>query len=230
MESGDSMIEDKRVRIIIGHYGSGKTEFSINYAVKLARNGRKVALADLDIVNLYFRSREKKELLKKEGIKVISSSIEASAVDIPAVSPEVYGPFQDESYDYIIDVGGDHVGARALGRYYKYLEEDKYDMFYVLNANRPETETADKAIEYFKKIEDNARAKITGIVNNTHMLKSTTVEDVLKGQKLAQEVSNKLDIPIKYISTLENVAKELPKNMEGEIFPIKLYMRENWML
>jgi len=230
LESGDSMIEDKRVRIIIGHYGSGKTEFSINYAVKLARNGRKVALADLDIVNLYFRSREKKELLKKEGIKVISSSIEASAVDIPAVSPEVYGPFQDESYDYIIDVGGDHVGARALGRYYKYLEEDKYDMFYVLNANRPETETADKAIEYFKKIEDNARAKITGIVNNTHMLKSTTVEDVLKGQKLAQEVSNKLDIPIKYISTLENVAKELPKNMEGEIFPIKLYMRENWML
>src|SRR5699024_11134004 len=224
------MIEDKRVRIIIGHYGSGKTEFSINYAVKLARNGRKVALADLDIVNLYFRSREKKELLKKEGIKVISSSIEASAVDIPAVSPEVYGPFQDESYDYIIDVGGDHVGARALGRYYKYLEEDKYDMFYALNANRPETETADKAIEYFKKIEDNARAKITGIVNNTHMLKSTTVEDVLKGQKLAQEVSNKLDIPIKYISTLENVAKELPKNMEGEIFPIKLYMRENWML
>ncbi len=224
------MIEDKRVRIIIGHYGSGKTEFSINYAVKLARNGRKVALADLDVVNLYFRSREKKELLKKEGIKVISSSIEASAVDIPAVSPEVYGPFQDESYDYIVDVGGDHVGARALGRYYKYLQEDKYDMFYVLNANRPETETVDKAIEYFKKIEDNARAKITGIVNNTHMLKSTTVEDVLKGQKLAQEVSNKLSIPIKYISTLENVAKELPKNMEGEIFPIKLYMRENWML
>ncbi len=224
------MLKDKRVRIIIGHYGSGKTEFSINYAVKLARDGKKVALADLDIVNLYFRSREKKETLEKEGIKVISSSIEASAVDIPAVSPEVYGPFQDESYEYVVDVGGDHVGARALGRYHKYFKEGKYDMFYVLNANRPETETVDKAIEYFKKIEDNARANITGIVNNTHMLKSTTVDDVLKGQKLALEVSNKLSIPIKYISTLENIAKDLPRDMEGEIFPIKLYMRENWML
>lgn len=226
----NNMLDDKRIRIVIGHYGSGKTEFSINYAVKLAQSGRKVALADLDIVNLYFRSREKKEILESEGIKVISSSIEASAVDIPAISPEVYGPFQDESYDYIVDVGGDHVGARALGRYYEYFREDQYDMFYILNANRPETETVDKAIEYFKRIEDNARAKITGIVNNTHMLKSTTIDDVLKGQKLALEVSNKLNIPIKYISTLENVAKDLPKDLEGKIFPIKLYMRENWML
>src|SRR5699024_12721288 len=128
----------------------------------------------LDILNLYFRVKEKKELLKKEGINVISSSIEAAAVDIPAVSPEVYGPFQDESYDYIIDVGGDHVGARALGRYYKYLEEDKYDMFYVLNANRPETETADKAIEYFKKIEDKERTKKTSIVNKNKNLRRNT--------------------------------------------------------
>ncbi|WP_272878540.1 nucleotide-binding protein [Clostridium sp. Cult3] len=223
-------MKDKRLRFIIGHYGSGKTEFSINYAVKLAEIGKKVALADLDVVNLYFRSREKRELLEKLGVKVIASSIDASAVDIPAISAEIVTPMQDTSYEGVIDVGGDPAGARTLGRYNEYFVEGKYDMFFVLNANRPETQTVDKAIEYLRKIEDTARAKVTGIVNNTHMLKSTTVEDVLKGQSLAKKVSERTNIPIKYISVIEDVAKELPDDLEGEIFPMTLYMREDWMI
>lgn len=224
------MLKDKRLRFIIGHYGSGKTEFSINYAVKLAEIGKKVALADLDVVNLYFRSREKRELLEKLGVKVIASSIDASAVDIPAISAEIVTPMQDTSYEGVIDVGGDPAGARTLGRYNEYFVEGKYDMFFVLNANRPETQTVDKAIEYLRKIEDTARAKVTGIVNNTHMLKNTTVEDVLKGQSLAKKVSERTNIPIKYISVIEDVAKELPDDLEGEIFPMTLYMREDWMI
>jgi hypothetical protein len=224
------VLKDKRLRFIIGHYGSGKTEFSINYAVKLAKMGKKVALADLDVVNLYFRSREKKEVLEKLGVKVIASSINASAVDIPAISAEIVTPMQDTSYEGVIDVGGDPAGARTLGRYNEYFVEGEYDMFFVLNANRPETQTVEKAIEYLRKIEDTARAKVTGIVNNTHMLKSTTVEDILKGQSLAQKVSKRTNIPIKYISVIEDVAKELPDNLEGEIFPMTLYMREDWMI
>lgn len=224
------MLNDKRLRFIIGHYGSGKTEFSINYAVKLASMGKKVALADLDVVNLYFRSREKKQILEKLGIRVIGSSIEASAVDIPAISAEIVVPMQDKSYEGIIDVGGDPAGARTLGMYKDYFIEGQYDMFFVLNANRPETQTVEKATEYLRKIEDTARAKVTGIINNTHMLKSTTVEDVLKGQKLAVELSNSIGIPIKYISAIEKVAKELPRDLQGEIFPMNLYMREDWMI
>jgi len=224
------MVKDKRIKVITGHYGSGKTEFSVNYAVKLASEGKKVALADLDVVNLYFRSREKEDILTELGVKMISSSVKASAVDIPAISAEVYGPLQDESYEAILDVGGDPAGARVLGRYHPYLKEGNYDMYYVLNANRPDTDTLEKAIGYLHAIEGTARLKFTGIINNTHMLKSTTVEDVLKGQKLAEEVSNKLGIPIKYIVALEDVAKQLPTNLQGEIFPIKLYMREDWML
>lgn len=224
------MLNDKRLRFIIGHYGSGKTEFSINYAVRLAKMGKKVALADLDVVNLYFRSREKTEALEKLGIRVIGSSVKASAVDIPAISAEVVTPMQDTSYEAVIDVGGDPAGARTLGRYSEYFIEGNYDMFFVLNANRPETQTVEKAIEYLRKIEDTARAKVTGIVNNTHMLKSTTVEDVLRGQELAERVSEKVNIPIKYISAIEKVAKELPNNLIGEIFPMTLYMREEWMI
>lgn len=224
------ILDDKRIRIIVGHYGSGKTEFSINYAVKLSQKKKKVALVDLDVVNLYFRSREKAEELKKLGIRVIGSSVRGSAVDIPAISAEIYSPIQDESYDTVLDVGGDPAGARTLGMYNQYFTEGKYDMFFVLNANRPETQTVEKSMEYLRKIEDTARIKVTGIVNNTHMLKSTSYEDVLKGQVLAEKLSEKLNIPIKYVVALENVVKDLPSDLKGEIFPIKLYMREEWMV
>jgi cellulose biosynthesis protein BcsQ len=222
--------KDKRIRIIIGHYGSGKSEFSVNYAMKLAAMGRKVAIADLDIVNMYFRSREKAIEMEKLGIKVIGSKINAPAIEVPSISPEVLTPLQDESYDTILDVGGDQVGARALGRYVEYFKEGNYDMFFVLNANRPETQTLEKTLEYMVKIEDVSRAKITGIINNTHLLKGTTAEDVLRGQKLALEVSARTNIDIKYISVLESVVPSLPKDLEGEIFPINMFMREEWML
>lgn len=224
------MLEDNRIRIIIGHYGSGKSEFSVNYAVKLAEMNKKVALADIDIVNMYFRSREKTLEMEKLGIKVIASGINTPAVEVPSISAEVYTPLQDQSYNLVMDVGGDQVGARALGRYVDYFIEGNYDMFFILNANRPETQTIDKVIEYMTKIQDVSRAKITGIVNNTHLLKSTTAEDVMRGQKLALEVQEKTNIKLKYNSVLEEVIPSLPKDIEGEIFPIKLFMRDEWML
>ena len=224
------MLNDKRIRIIIGHYGTGKSEFSVNYAIKLAEMGKKVALADLDIVNMYFRSREKAKEMEALGIKVIGSQINTPAAGVPSVSAEIYAPLQDESYDFILDVGGDTVGAMALGRYVNYFKEGNYDMFFILNANRTENQTVEKVIEYMTKIEDVSRAKITGIVNNTHLLKSTTVEDVLRGQELALKVQEETGIPIKYISVLKSVVPDLPPNLQGEIFPIDLIMRDEWML
>lgn len=224
------MDKDKRVRIVIGHYGSGKTEFSVNYAAKLAQNNKKAMLVDLDVINLYFRSREKAEELESMGVRVIGGAIDANAIDIPTIPAEVVVAFEDESYEAVLDVGGDPDGTRTLGRYVNYLTEGNYDMFFVLNANRPETQTVEKAMEYMIKIQDVARAKITGIVNNTHMLKSTSIDDVLKGYDLSLKISEKTGVPLRYNVVLKDLASQLPQDLEGEIFPIELYMREEWML
>lgn len=227
---GENMLNNNRIRVIIGHYGSGKTEFALNYGVKLAKKGKKVALADLDIVNPYFRSREKKDLLQEKGITVIGSAIDKSlGSDLPSLSSSILAPLQDESYEVILDVGGNDVGARVLGRYHSYFIEDNYDMFCIINANRPGTQDVQGVLEHIKSMERVARVLVTGLVNNTHLLRETTLDHVLYGQKLVKQVSDKLDIPIKYVSILDKIVPLLPENIEGEIFPIKMYMREEWM-
>lgn len=224
------MLKDKRIRIIVGHYGSGKTEFSVNYATKLAVEGRKVAIADLDVVNPYFRSREKQELLENKGIMVIGSSLGLNTgVDLPAISSSVLTPIQNKSYDVVLDVGGDSVGARVLARYHGYFKEENYDMFCVINANRTGTQNVDASIEHIRAIEKVTGLKVTGLINNTHLLRETSLDDVLKGNEITQRVSRKLDIQIKYVVAIKGIANIISKDIDGEIFPIDMYMREDWM-
>lgn len=222
-------MKNNRIRIIIGHYGSGKTEFSVNYAIKLKEVFDKVTLADLDVVNPYFRSRQQEKMLTEKGITVIGSSIKGSGSDLPAVSGGVLGPLQSEDTQVVLDVGGDSAGARTLGRYEEYFIEGSYDMFCVVNANREQTSTVDGILRHVYAIEKTAKAKVTGIINSTHLLQFTTVEEVLKGQELCKKAAEKLKVPIKYVVAIEEVAKKLPSDIDGEIFPIKMYMREKWM-
>ena len=222
--------DDKRIRLFIGHYGSGKSEVSINYVTTLRKQVEgEVALVDLDVVNVYFRTREKKDLMKELGITPIDSSIETTTLDVPAVSAEIMRPLHDKSVNYVIDVGGDNVGGRVVGRFAKQFEQDDYDMFYVVNANREKTQTAKEVLGYIDAIEASSKLKVTGLVNNTHMLRETTVEDLLKGQEVAREVSKIRNIPIKYVCCLESLVDKLPTDLEGDILPIKLYLREDWM-
>lgn len=223
--------DDKRIRLFIGHYGSGKSEVSINYVTKLREQVEgEVALADLDVVNVYFRSREKKDLMKDLGITPIDSSINTTTLDLPAVSAEIMRPLNDKSVNYVIDVGGDNVGGKVVGRFANQFNSNDYDMFYVVNANREKTQTAKEVLQYIDAIEATSKLKVTGLINNTHMLKETTVEDVLKGQYVAREVSKIRNIPIKYISCLESIVDKLPKDLEGDILPMKLYLKEEWMM
>ncbi|OJV61759.1 MAG: ATP-binding protein [Clostridiales bacterium 38-18] len=224
------LMKDARIRIIIGHYGSGKTEFAVNYAMLLSQQTSNVAICDLDIVNPYFRSREKASLLESNGVTVISGARGHNAnLDVPMVSPSILAPIQNEEMQVILDVGGDAVGARILARFAAYFKPGAYDMFFVLNANREQTQDAQGVISHIRNIEDTVGCKVTGIINNTHLLRESGLEDVLKGQKLADEVSKLLNIPIRYISSLEKVTRQLPNDLEGQVFPIKMYMREDWM-
>ena len=199
------VIDDKRIRIISGHYGSGKTEFAINYAVKLNEMGMKTAISDLDIVNTYFRSREKAFELENMGIKVIYSSIKNGNYDIPAISPEIATPVKDKSYNYIIDLGGDDVGAVTLTRLIPILDKSEVDFIMVVNTKRPETSTKEGIIYHKKSLEKATGLNITGFVNNTNLVRETTEETLKEGENILFEVSKETGIPVKYTSYIENI-------------------------
>jgi hypothetical protein len=224
------MFNEKRIRIITGHYGSGKTEFAVNYALRLAKTGKKVAIVDLDIVNPYFRSGDIREDLEKQGVRVVASGAQYRSNDVPALPPDIYGVIQSDEYEVILDVGGDPAGARTLARYQKYFTEDNYDMLFVVNANRPYTSNAKDVIEYIHNIEDSAKAKATKLVNNTHLLRDTTAEEILKGQHVVEEVSKQTGLPIAYVSGIKSALEQAaPDIKQGELFEIDMVMRPEWL-
>ena len=219
-----------RVKIVTGHYGTGKTEFSVSLAMKLASQGKKVALADLDIVNVYFRSRERSELLEKAGIRIISSSLgHHSSLDLPAISAEVRGPLQDGKTEVILDVGGDKAGTNALVNFRRDIIESGYEMLYVINSHREETKDLAGALKHLDGIEMVSGLKVTGLVVNSHFLRETKAQDIMEGYQLAKKVQEERGLPIRYISGIASALKDLPEDLEGEKLEIGMYMREAWM-
>lgn len=221
--------DDKRIRIITGHYGSGKTEFALNYVSALSKVSKKTAIADLDIVNVYFRSREKKEELEKMGIKVISSSLTSNSSDMPAISREISTPVRDNSYDYVIDLGGNDVGAITLTRLKPLFNSEEIDFFMVVNINRPDTSTVEKIIEQMKLIEGSTGIKITGFVNNTNLIRETDYETIKKGEEILLKVSSITGVAIRYTTYVTEILPNLNEEFVGELFPMKFFMRKIWM-
>ena len=219
---------EKRIQIITGHYGSGKTEFAVNLALKYADAGVKTALADLDIVNPYFRSTERRALLEEHNVRLITTSF-SGYVDLPAITPEVLTVFDDPSYHAIIDMGGDPEGAHVLGRFESQLARSDYDVYCVINANRPETKTAEKAALYLRGIEIASGLKVTGLVSNTHLCRETCAEDILKGAAVCKAVSEETGIPIVYQAVERKFVEQVRYHLgEGELLPIDIYMCKPW--
>lgn len=219
------MKEHKRISIFTGHFGSGKTEVAINYALQLKKEHEKVAIVDFDVVNPYFRTKDAEEFLTSRGIKVIASQFANSNIENPALPAEINMLFENKDYYAVFDVGGDDDGATPLGRYRsRFLAED-YDMFFVLNERRIITDNLDGAMDIFRSIEDASRLKINAIINNTHLKEYTTVKNVLDGQRLAEAVSEKTGIPIRYISGTKEILDEIPSEYESMKFPIELFLK-----
>ena len=210
--------------IVTGHYGSGKTEFAVNLAFRLSREGNAVTLADLDIVNPYFCSRERKQELTQQGIRVIVSK--GADSDLPAINPEVYALFEPGVCG-IIDAGGDAVGAQTLGRFSQKIKCVPYELLCVVNFNRPETNTPQKAEAYLRQIEYSARLTATGLVNNTHLDHETTTQDILRGAELSEELSTLSGVPVIYHAFEERFSGRLNLPPDKQ-FPMQLYMRKPW--
>lgn len=217
--------------IIVGHFGSGKTEFAANYALYLKEQGYRIKVADLDIVNPYFRIREVKESFGKLGIDILSSNLASDFnVDTPALAAGLKSCFTENQEISIVDVGGNPEGANVLGVYSQYLDEKPYNMWITINANRPGTSDVSKAVESLRMIEEKSKLKINGLINTTHMLDDTTASDIYKGNELIGEVSEVTGINAVYTVIKEELLNEVNADgIFGELFPIKILVKPYWI-
>lgn len=224
-----SSVFPHRVSVITGHYGTGKTELAVNLALALAAEGGPVMLADLDIVNPYFRSRERRPMLEAAGVGVISSSQACSDADVPALPAELLSILENREVRGVLDIGGDAVGARVLARFQPKIVQEDHQLICVLNANRPEVRAPDDALSYLRAIEATTGLACTGLVNNTHLCGETTAAEIRKGAALAEEVSHKTGIPVLCHVAEERFASEL-SDLREPVFPITIKMKKPWEL
>ena len=218
----------KRVTIFAGHYGSGKTNIAINYALKIKEKGINVDIADLDIVNPYFRTKDAQQLLEDSGIRLVSSIMANTNVDTPALPAEAYSIVHDTSKHAVIDVGGDDRGALALGRYVPYiLREDNYEMLFVINKYRFLTGSPEETVEVMHEIELAAGMRFTGIVNNSNIGDETEAGDVAQSMEYAKAISKLTGLPLRFTTVKEDLYEKLKPQING-LMPIKLCVRQSF--
>jgi len=217
----------KRISLLCGHYGSGKTNIAVNMALDLKTlfPEKRIAIADLDIVNPYFRTKDSREDFEKANIRLICSGFANTNLDAPALPPDLYAITDDKEMQCIIDVGGDDAGAVALGRLSPAIrEENDYDMYLVINKYRPLTPDAQSIEEVRREIETASGLEFTAIINNSNLAAGTTAEDVLSSFNFAREVSELTGLPIAATSADINLCGELSGKLEN-LFPLKLQKR-----
>ncbi len=220
---------NRRITIFAGHYGSGKTTIALNYAFFLKNENNKTAICDLDIVNPYFRTVDSADLLKQNGIELISSKFAGSNLDVPSVSPDTQKIFDNKDLTAVVDLGGDDRGALALGRFAEAIKsENNYEMLMVINKYRPLTRDAQSVIEIKDEIENASKIKFTGIVNNSNLGNETTLENIHDSIEYAEEISQKISLPILMTAIREDLFKE---NISiNNLFKINIFPKNIWKI
>lgn len=217
------------ITVITGHFGSGKTEISINLALEAGKTNATTAVADLDIVNPYYRARDAWEIFDQNGIELIAPAKRLAAADLPIVPGDMSRVIYDPAYKLIVDAGGDKDGATALGQFYNDWKEMKPEVLFILNANRPYVSTLEGAVETLQKIESASRLKITGIINNSNVGSETTIQDVENGLILSKELSHTLGIPLLYSMVPQHLSGESARiETESPVKVISRYLKLPW--
>ncbi|MBQ7767945.1 MAG: hypothetical protein IJ403_03575 [Oscillospiraceae bacterium] len=215
-------MEHKRLTLFAGHYGSGKTNIAVNYAIALAKEGKQVCIGDLDIVNPYFRTADSAKELEKAGVTLISPQFANSNVDLPALPAEAYRLVEDKTIYGIMDIGGDDRGAYALGRYVPAIkEEGNYRMVFVANCYRPLTRTPEDALEVMREIEAACGLAFTDIVGNSNLGPETTPQTVLDSVDFMEKLSSLSGLPVFAYTAESSVAKQLAGKLDP-VIPLQL--------
>ena len=205
-------MDHKRLTLFAGHYGSGKTNIAVNYALMLAKEHKKVCIADLDIVNPYFRTKDSAKVLEQAGVELISPQFANSNVDLPALPAESYKLVRDKSVYGIMDIGGDDRGAYALGRFVpEILEENDYRMAFVANCCRPLTQTPEDAMEIMQEIEAACGLKFTCIINNSNLGELTDAQVITDSVPYIEKLCALSGLPLWMHTVENNVKKQLPE-------------------
>lgn len=223
------MNEPRRITILSGHFGSGKTEIAINLALAERKQHEKTAINDLDVVNPYFRTRDAEKIFEEEEVELIAPSNRLASADLPIVSGEMYRVLHDPRYRLIVDAGGDKDGAIVLSQYYHEWKDLSPELLFVLNSNRPYVSTTEGALFTIEQIEKASRLKVTAIINNTNLGRDTTITDIARGYEHSKRLSEQLNIPIKYTTIsdhLKNEAEEFCK--DHKVVYIRRYMKLPW--
>ncbi len=213
---------NKRIILFAGHYGSGKTNVAVNYAIRLREEGFPVLIADLDIVNPYFRTKDSEKELTEKGIELICSEFANTNLDIPSLPKNMYRVVNDKRFRAVMDIGGDDAGAIALGRFAPFIrEENDYEMIFVANFFRPLTRKAEEAYEVMKEIEAASSLKFTSIVNNSNLGQATQEDNVISTFSETERLSEISGLPVMFTSCEKNLYEKLIKSGK-EIFPLEL--------
>ena len=220
----ENIMDHKRLTLFAGHYGSGKTNIAVNYALLLAREGKDVCIADLDIVNPYFRTKDSERELSEAGVRLVSPQYANSNVDLPALPAESYRLVQDRSTYGIMDIGGDDRGAYALGRYADFIKaENDYRMAFVVNCYRPLTATVEDAVEIMREIEAACNVKFTCIVNNSNLGAETTAQTVIDSLDFVERLSAVTGLEIWMHTAERSVAEQLS---DLSVMPMELQKKK----
>ncbi len=212
----------RRITLFAGHYGSGKTNIAVNYALYLSSLGKRVAIGDLDIVNPYYRTKDSEEELKAAGIRVIASAYANSNVDVPALPQEMYALTEDRKTYAVMDIGGDDRGALALGRYIPaILDENDFDFLFVFNRSRPLTRDAESALAIMQEIESACGLQFTGIVHNTNLGRETEPHVILSAHETVKKLASLSGLPLLFTAVRRDIAPFMPEDI-GEVFPLTL--------
>ena len=218
----------KRLTLFCGHFGSGKTNAAVNFAEELAARGLPVTIADLDIVNPYFRTKDSERELEQKGIEVVTLPFANTNVDLPSLPKHVYSLFTDRSRHVVLDIGGDDRGALVLGRFVPMIrEEDSFELLYVVNFYRYLTRTAEEALQVMREIEAACGLQFTGIVNNSNLGAETTAETVIDSLPEAEELSAKSGLPVVMTTVMEGLTgmEELEARVPEGLTKIRLQKR-----